>query len=371
MAIAIIAGTTAELIKLGPIMRAITDAGDTYRLWNTAQHVQGTTETLADLRLPPPDRHLVPLRAQRQIVSSLQVPGWTARVLAHAVRHMGTLKAELRRGPGRPLVIVHGDTFTTVLGALIGRMCRVDVAHVEAGMRSGSIMHPMPEELNRRAVAKLARIHFAPTDNEVTNLRRERARGAIVDTGANTVVDSVRLIMSDRAPAVDLPSVFGLVTLHRHEMLRNADVYTETLEVLREASRTTPLVMPAGATERRRIEELGLGRLFDDRFRMLDKAPYADFLPILARASFVVTDSGGLQQECGILGVPCAIQRETTESLQGVGENLLVTGLDMELLRGFLSEWESYRRESKLDAFHPTDVIVRNLRANGYLPDHR
>lgn len=368
MPIAIIAGTTAELIKLGPVMRAIRDEGGTYALWNTAQHVQGMSETLADLGLPEPDRHLVPPRAQRQVVSSLQVPGWAARVMSHAVRNAKRLRAELRAGPGRPLVVVHGDTFTTVLGALIGRILRVDVAHVEAGMRSGSIMHPMPEELNRRAVARLARIHFAPTANEVANLRRERARGAIVDTGANTVVDAVRLIMSDREPAVDLPVVFGLVTLHRHEMLKNAEVFGETLRALRESSRTTPLVMPAGATERRRIDELGLAGLFDDRFRMIAKAPYAEFLPILARASFVVTDSGGLQQECGILGLPCAVQRETTESLQGVGENLLVTGLDMDRLRAFLSGWEGYRRRSKLDEFHPTRVIMDRLRANGYLP---
>lgn len=234
-------------------------------------------------------------------------------------------------------------------------------------MRSGSIWHPMPEEINRRVVAKLARIHFAPTDNEVANLRRERAKGAIVATGANTVVDAVRLMTGDRTPSIPLPERFGLVTLHRHEMLKNADVFRETLTVLRDSRDAMPLVMPAGQTERRRIDELGLNDLFDDRFQMVEKKPYAEFLPILARASFVVTDSGGLQQECGIQGKPCAIQRETTESLQGVGENLLLTGLDMDVLRDFLANWESYQRPSQLDQFHPTRVIVDNLRANGYL----
>ena len=103
-----------------------------------------------------------------------------------------------------------------------------------------------------------------------------------------------------------------------------------------------PLVMPAGNTERNRIEELGLGHLFGDRFRLVDKQPYARFLPILARASFVVTDSGGLQQECAVIGKPCAIHRETTESQQGLGENLVLTGLDMERLRDFVAHWRDY-----------------------------
>ena len=97
----------------------------------------------------------------------------------------------------------------------------------------------------------------------------------------------------------------------------------------------------------------------------MDKQPYARFLPILARASFVVTDSGGLQQECAVIGKPCAIQRETTESHQGLGENVLLTELDMDRLRHFLAHWEDYRRPSQLDEFHPTDVIMACLRRRG------
>ena len=133
-------------------------------------------------------------------------------------------------------MVVHGDTFSTVLGALIGRFLGAEVAHVEAGMRTGNIWHPMPEELNRRVVAKIATLHFAPTQHEVDHLRRERAKGPIVDTGANTVIDALRLAIDGDAPAIDLPAEFGLVTLHRFEMLRNGPVFTQTLEVLHEAS---------------------------------------------------------------------------------------------------------------------------------------
>lgn len=367
MTIAFIAGTTAEIIKLAPVIRALEERGERVEFWNTAFHVGGLPATLADLALPQPSIDLVPTRHQSDVVRISQVPGWALRIGWSVARRRRELRRRLARGGARPLVVVHGDTFSTVLGALIGRLLRAEVAHVEAGMRTGNIWHPMPEELNRRIVAKIATLHFAPTQHEVDHLRRERAKGPVVDTGANTVIDALRLAIDGDAPAIDLPEEFGLVTLHRFEMLRNGPVLTRTLEVLHEASRDMTLVMPAGNTERNRIEELGLGHLFGDRFRLVDKQPYARFMPLLARASFVVTDSGGLQQECGVLGKPAAIHREAVESQQGIGENLLLTGLDMESLRGFLLDWRDYARPSLLEQFHPTGVIVDELARAGHL----
>lgn len=367
MGVIAVAGTTAELIKLAPVLKALRDEGDGYTLWNTAQHVDGLRATLDDLGLAQPDEHFVAPRRQVPLVSPRQVPLWVLRVLGHLARHRGRLRRQLHAGPGRPLIIVHGDTFTTVLGALAGRFLGVRVAHVEAGMRSGNLFHPLPEEINRRLVARLAHVHFAPTEHEVANLRRERVRGQIVETGANTVVDALRMMMSENFVLAGLPDQYGLATLHRFEMLRNGPVFTQTLQVLKEASRTMPLVLPAGDTERHRMDELGLTDLFDDQFILIAKQPYARFLPILARSSFVVTDSGGLQQECAVIGKPCAVQRETTEAQQGVGANVLLTGLDMDVLRSFLLHWEDYERPSQLDLFHPTNVIMELLRADGHV----
>lgn len=368
MSIAVVAGTTAELIKLAPVLHGITSRGGRYELWNTAQHVDSYASTLQDLGLPPTDVHLVPERRQRQLVSAAQVPGWAARIAALTARQRSDLRTRLRSDGRRGLIVVHGDTFTTVLGSLLGRFLRADVAHIEAGMRSGRLMHPMPEEINRRAVARLAKFHFAPGADEVRNLQRESVRGHIVDTLANTALDALKL-MSGQAgqPPIPLPEEFGLLTIHRFEMLRNSGAFTETLRILREASRVMPVLMPAGATERTRIEELGLLDLFDERFQLVDKQPYARFVPILSRASYVVTDSGGLQQECGFLGLPCAVHREATESKHGLGENILLTRLDGDVLRNFIDRWPSYRRPATLDAFEPSRIVLDTLAEAGYL----
>lgn len=367
MSIAVVAGTTAELIKLAPVLHGITEQDGSFEIWNTAHHVGSYNATLVDLGLKPADVHLISEEHQRQIVSARQVPAWASRIALTSLRRRRDLRSRLLRDGRPPLVIVHGDTFTTVLGGLLGRLLRADVAHVEAGMRSGRLLHPFPEEFNRRAVARLVQLHFAPGPREVANLRRERVRGRVVDTGANTAVDALKLMSGNQEPLLPSLDEFGLLTIHRFEMLRNDDAFSATLRTVREASRDLPVVMPAGAIERARIEELGLTGLFDDRFRLIEKQPYARFVPILTRASFVVTDSGGLQQECGFLGLPCAVHRQATESQHGIGENILLTGLNDGVLRDFLSNWRSYRRPTKLTEFQPSKIILNVLLERGYL----
>lgn len=361
MSIAFVAGTTAEIIKLAPVMQELRDRGISYHLWSTDQHVSGMRETLDNLGLPQPDRHLLPEGQRSHIAKSRQVPGWVASILLGALRDRRALKADLRDGT-KPIVVVHGDTFTTVLGALIGKLVRARVGHVEAGMRSGDIRHPFPEELNRRIVAQLATLHYAPTAREVANLRRERARGEILDTGANTAVDALRTMLEAAPDEQGLPERFGLVTLHRFELVTDSKAFREILQALSaSATAEQPLLMVAGQAERAKIDELGLGGLFGEHFRLMPKRPYAQFLPLVKAASFVVTDSGGLQQECAVLGKPCAVHRERTESHQGLGENVLLTKLDTGAVKRFIADWESYRHPSTLHVHHPSQRVADSL----------
>ncbi|MDT0164734.1 UDP-N-acetylglucosamine 2-epimerase [Actinotalea sp. AC32] len=363
--IAFVAGTTAELIKVAPVREALVERGADVALWSTGQHTNEVEPTLRDLGAPDPERWLVPRRHLAHISRVAQVPAWALRVLRTAVAERRALAADLARD-GRPgLVVVHGDTFTTVLGAVLGRVVGARVAHVEAGLRSGSMLSPFPEELNRRVVGRLADLHFAPTAREVANLRR--ARGVVVETGANTVVDALRRAL-ERAPEVEgLPEHYGLVTLHRFELLRQPERLEEVLRTLHAARDATPLVMVAGESERARITELGLDHLFDDRFQLWDKRAYAAFLPMLARADFVVTDSGGLQEECAVLGVPCAVHRERTERHQGLGANVVLTRMDAARLTAFLDGWRELRRPSELDRFRPSEQIAATLDELGFV----
>jgi UDP-N-acetylglucosamine 2-epimerase (non-hydrolysing) len=364
--ISFVVGTTAELIKIAPVYHALMARGTKPQLWFSAYHVDEVADVLEDLRLPAPDLWLVPRDEARNIETPKQVPGWASTI----VKTAWTQRAKLRKAltdDGRPgLVIVHGDTFTTPYGAFIGRrVLGARVAHVEAGMRSGSLISPLPEEMNRRVATKWTDIHFAPTAHEVNNLRG--AKGVVVNTGANTVIDAMRLAVDAAPEDKDLPEEFGLSTLHRFELLSRGDKYREALELLRGVSEQTPMLYLAGAHERERIERLGLQHLFDgERFIMQPKRRYLAFLPLLAKAKFVVTDSGGLQQESAYLGVPCAIHRDRTESQQGLGENVVLTGMQTERLNEFLASYETLRRPSSMDEYHPSEIIADTLAQLGY-----
>lgn len=355
--IACIVGTTAELIKIAPVFHEFRARGRDIEIWYSGQHVQELGPALADLDLPAPALWLVPESGARNLARPSEVPRWFARYARTVVTRRRSLRRRLERG-GHPWVLVHGDTFTAPLGAVTGRLLGARVGHVEAGMRSGSLLHPFPEELNRRVAAHLVDVHFAPSPTEARNLRHRR--GAIVMTGANTVVDAVRHALTRSArPPLDLPETYGVATLHRFELVSREDLYREALETLRDASARLPIVYFAGASERERIAQYGLGHLFDDeRFRIEDKLSYVDFMPVLSRAEFVVTDSGGLQEESQHLGIPAAIHRNKTERHGGEGRQMVLTRFDRGRLQAFLDDYERYRSEPTIDAHHPSKVIA-------------
>ncbi|GLZ41264.1 UDP-N-acetylglucosamine 2-epimerase [Actinokineospora sp. NBRC 105648] len=362
--ISFIVGTTAELIKIAPVYQAIVDRGTRPKIWFTAQHVAEVADVLTDLRLPDPDVWLVPRERADNLETPGQVPAWAATVARTAWARRAELRAALTEDGRPPLVVVHGDTFTTPYGSLIGkRLLGARVAHVEAGTRSGSLLSPLPEELNRKIAARLVDIHFAPTPREVANLRG--ARGVVVDTEANTAIDSMRRAIDE--PVMDgVPERFGLATLHRFELLSRPDKYREALEILRAASRDLPVLYMAGAPEREKIERLGLRDLFDDRFQIHPKQRYLRFLPLIARAEYVVTDSGGLQEECGYLGTPCAIHRQRTERHVGIGQNILLTEMSGTKLQEFLTDYPTRRAVSLVDKYHPSELIASTLSQLGY-----
>jgi UDP-N-acetylglucosamine 2-epimerase (non-hydrolysing) len=361
--IAFIVGTTAELIKMAPVFHELTDRGRNCEIWYTGQHVDELSDALDDLDLPAPAEWLVPESEAKNLARVADVPGWGLRLLRTVLSRRAHLTERLRSDGQPPIVLVHGDTFTAPLGALIGHRLGARVGHVEAGMRSGSLRHPFPEELNRRLAGRIVDIHFAPTETEANNLRGRR--GAVVTTGANTVVDAVKYALArPEGPQVELPDEFAVSTLHRFELVRQEDQYREVLEILKGYAEKLPIVYFAGASERERLTSYGLLDLFDgEKFRIEDKLPYVHFLPVLAKAKFVVTDSGGLQQETGHLGIPCAVHRAHTEVMTGEGERFVLTRLDAGRLRGFLDDHERYRAAGTLEEFRPSAVIADALQA--------
>jgi UDP-N-acetylglucosamine 2-epimerase (non-hydrolysing) len=356
-------GTTGELIKLAPIVRRLVDREIVPVMVCTGQQARQINPMSDALGIPRPHLWLGRGAGGRDLERTTDIPPWGIKLAVQILRKRRDLLAVASAG-GPPVVVVHGDTFTTVIGTLIGRLLGLEVVHVEAGLRSGSWKSPFPEELNRRLVSRLVQHHLCPGEEAVENHRREHTSGAIVDTGGNTVFDN--LFDPPRPLPFDVPERFGLVSIHRFELLRRPEDLAEVLEILAGVAARDRLLFVDHPITAAAIADHGLERFFDgDRFRRIPRQPYQDFVSLLRRSAFLVTDSGGSQEECGYLGHPCAVHRDRSERSVGLDGSVLLTGNDVSELRRFLADPGSWRRAPVRMEQSPSDIVADSLATVG------
>ena len=356
--ILVVFGTTGELIKLAPVLLRLEERGQRYILSTTGQQVQQIPGFLEQFGLRQPDLWLARGRKGRDLRVNSDIPGWFADVTGSWWRQRARVRGLLTAGPGRPLVLVHGDTMTTVLGSVIGRSLRATVAHIESGLRSYDLRHPFPEELNRRLATTLSRVHYAPGPWAASNLQR----GEVVDTGSNTIRDSLGLVSVAEPPIAIPERPFGVVSLHRFELLNNRRLLSETISVLAGAARRTPLLFIDHPVTVAALDRFGLNRYFDGHsFVRIPRLRFFDFVRVERRSAFVVTDSGGSQEECYYLDLPCLVHRVKTERREGLGETALLSEMRADALRDFLADPSRFRRRTTLPAASPSEVIVNDL----------
>ena len=359
--IVVVFGTTGELIKLLPVLVRLQERGDAFQLVSTGQQVNQIPRLLELGNLPTVDVWLARGHRGRDLRTSSDIPGWAATVARTFASRRRALRRTLRGGPGRPLVLVHGDTMTTLYGAVLGRLLRVPVAHIESGLRSFDLRHPFPEELNRRLTSRIATYLYAPGSWAAGNL----SRGTVVDTGSNTVRDALAIASAAGTPGIELPDeAFGIASLHRFELLNHRDLLARTIDVLNASGRrflwvdhpvTIAALAKHGLTDR-------LGR----QITPIPRLDFFSFVPVMRRASFLVTDSGGSQEETYYLDIPCLVHRKRTERQEGLGQNVVLSGYDDAVLRDFLTEPASHRRTDVLPESSPADVIVDDLELRGF-----
>ena len=360
-------GTTGELIKLSPVLVRLREREMPAFTLCTGQQVEQIPTLLDDFALPQPDLWLSRGHSGHDLERPMDLPPWLFGVVATFARCWRTLSSRLTSTRTKPLLVVHGDTLTTVLGGVMGHVLNLPVAHIEAGMRSGNWRNPFPEELDRLIAARLARTHFAPGAQAAANLCAMKVRGEIVDTGGNTICDALELVPPG-APDIELPSEpFGLVSLHRFELLSKPSALRAIGELLREVSRSTPILFVDHPVTAAAIAAHDLGSLFDDRFRRVPRQRYFRFIALLKASAFLVTDSGGSQQECAHLGLPCLVHRAVTEHADGLNGPVVLSRMDLDVARKFLRDPPAYAGSPAEDPQRPTDVIIDHLERHGYL----
>jgi UDP-N-acetylglucosamine 2-epimerase (non-hydrolysing) len=316
--VAHIVGARPNFMKVAPVMSALRDRPNIVQtLIHTGQHydVNMSDVFFQQLGIPAPDVNL-------SVGSSTH-----AKQMAEIMMRLEPVVTE--RQPD--IVLVYGDVNSTVATALVCAKLGVQIGHVEAGLRSFD--RTMPEEINRLVTDQLADMLFTPSDDGDENLRREGIPAEKIFRVGNVMIDSlVRLLPLAKKTCVDsLPSRYALVTLHRPANVDDGARLKGILESLLEVNQDLAVVFPAHPRTQKRIADFGLhvGQL-----RLLDPLPYVEFLGLQSRATVVITDSGGIQEETTYLGVPCLTMRENTERpiTVSMGTNILVGG-DPEKLR--------------------------------------
>lgn len=313
--ISIILGTRPEIIKMSPVVRACENEGIDYHILHTGQHYSYEMDRIffEELELPESDHNL-------DVGSGTQAEQ-TGRMLS------GIESILLREDPN--LVLVQGDTNTVLAGALAASKLHIPIGHVEAGLRSYD--RTMPEEINRVLADHLSTHLYAPTDDATGNLEKEGITEGVFVTG-NTVVDAayqnMEISKASRNPFEELGLSEGeyfLVTAHRQENVDSKDRLTGILKGLRSIRDEfdIPVVFPAHP---RTQKMLRLFSLASNDIDIINPVGYLDFLQLESGARLVLTDSGGVQEETCILGVPCVTLRENTERPETVkvGSNVLV-----------------------------------------------
>lgn len=309
MRILVAFGTRPEIIKLGPICQALLRKQRvTMDVFWTGQHLELAAGLLDLFDIP------VTFNAGTSV---MQQPG-----LASKLGEMtGQVEHALLRGR-YDWVVVQGDTATAIAAAIAGFLCRVPVAHVEAGLRTGDLQAPWPEEFNRRVITVATALHFAPTARAALNLRRENVPEPNIRVVGNTVIDAL-LYTRDRVASgyqpieptlARLPTDKKLVlaTMHRRENI--GEPMRNVLHALRtlggDGDKFIALPVHLNPDVRKQVLDI-LGSA--PNVHLLPPLQYPDFVHLLSRAWCVVSDSGGVQEEAPTFGLQILITRDITE----------------------------------------------------------
>ena len=350
-------GTRAQLVKIAPILRRARKTGLPHVVWLTGQHQDSMEDLINDFDLDSPF-----LRPENRSEKSnvMQLVGWLPTAMFRCIQYLRTAR---HSDAAAPLVIVHGDTLSTVLGAVAGRLTGARVVHVESGLTSGTLFDPFPEELSRRVAARLANYALCPNDAAFRFMAR-RSGCEAVHTGENSLLDCVRYAMrsDSKAHAGD----YFVASIHRFGNIFRGSTLRKIVDEFCKISAIGPVHFVLHPATKRRLEHY---HLIEELSRvpqiiLTPRMPYRKFVSLLGNARAVFTDGGSNQEELSYLGVPTVLYRDRSERPDGLDRNVILRADIESSLPEFIGSGrlDSLRREKEmLDQVQPSATIVEAL----------
>lgn len=353
-------GTIAELIKVFPIMKHLESQGRAFKIISSGQNNLRQSDLLNHLAHPV-DIFLYQGSVRQ---SALGLVRWfLTTLIASYFQLRRALPRDERR---RSVLLVHGDTVSTLMGALLGRALGMRVGHVEAGLRSFRWLTPFPEEICRCLVSYLVSFHFSPNSWALANLAKHRGRK--VCTQGNTLLDTLRFsksVSSDTPLSKQFQSQrYFVFVIHRQENIYNESlVRTLIRQIGQKASEALKCLFILHEPTRIAFEANGaLQELRQfQHVLIVPRLTYLEFMRVLAGAEFLVTDGGSNQEEAYYLGKPCLVLRNATERTEGLDQNVVLSRCDPAVIEDFFKNPSKYQRDAVAVSESPSAIISQTL----------
>jgi UDP-N-acetylglucosamine 2-epimerase (non-hydrolysing) len=354
----VILGTKAQLIKMAPIMHLLQERSVPYRFIFTGQHQETMDALRENFSIKSPD---ILLHTGKDIVSIPSMIKWMFAILGKVFLNRKKIFPQ-KSG----IVLVHGDTFSTLLGAWMGKCAGLKVAHVESGLRSFHLFHPFPEELTRLATFCLSDQYFCPGVWAVQNL--SAYRGKKIDTGYNTLLDGLAYVKKVSIESLDLEiprAPFCIVSLHRFENVATKSLLQQNLALIERVAAHTLTLFILHPITREKLQAYGLIDVLEKnpRIQLRPRYDFVRFIKLLEASEFLVTDGGSNQEECTYMGKPCLLLRKATERQEGIGENVVISRYEMAVVEEFLNHYTRYQRPPVYAPISPSAMIVDSIAA--------
>ncbi len=358
----IIIGTKAQLIKMAPVLHELQKRGVDYNLVFTGQHHETIEELRANFNIKQPDHVLY----GKDVTGIGQMCFWFLQTLCLCIKNKKTVFGRVDKSH---IFVVHGDTFSALLGALVGKILRAKVAHVESGLRSFNIWHPFPEEITRLGTFSLSDIYFCPNEWAVDNLKS--FKGKKINTLYNTLYDALRIAtrsdetsMDTLAKKYNIPlNNYAVCTIHRFENIFNKARLEMIINYVREIAKDLPLLFVLHPPTVIQLNKFSLLALLEstENIHLMPRFDYLSFIKIVANSEFVISDGGSNQEETFYLGKPCILLRDKTERKEGIGKNVVISHYDRNIILDFTKSYKSLAGKYIEEDVSPSQNIVDTL----------
>jgi len=352
----IVIGTRAQLIKMAPIIKLCETKGYPFTLLHTGQHFESLDEICKDFEI---NTTWQTLYHGKEVSTIWQAFLWCLSMSGLLISNKFYSQFDNSK---KNLILIHGDTLSTLLGAMLGKRFKIPVAHVESGLRSFNLFHPFPEEITRLLTFRLSNIAFCPSEWAKNNLSKYTHLETI-NTDGNTIIDSLNLI-SQRKTEYPIPAEpYGVISIHRFENIFFLKRFKSILDQIINLAKQYKLVFVLHPATRKRLNTTDYLKILGDNpnIELRPRTNYNNFITLLSSSKFVISDGGSNQEELSVFGIPTYLMRKSTERQDGLERNIVLGKYSFKKLSNFIQHLDDFSYPKKKIDSSPSEKILSAL----------